>query len=281
MARRQEGPARTSSRQREMEERKRLFLDALRRTGDEEAARKSTGVGESTVRRWKGADDAFRAAFKEAKTPKRPSAGAREHFTGRKRAFLEALEGAGTMADALRATKATMEDLRRWLREDAAFRETYLEAKVRFRAREVEAEEQLIAAGEPVSTPGRKRVFLKRVRKVGTTTGACEAAGINLKTLNVWREEDKDFAEAFEEAKQRFLDQIEEAIGIVDRIKEGKNGGLLQFKAQAELPEKYGKGKKEAPPTGQAGLDLGRTSSGRRGSRMMTRMSPEFRGAFS
>ena len=255
MAGRQEGPTRPSRRLREMEERKRLFLEALRRTGTEEAARESTGVGESTVRRWKGADDAFLAAFKAAATEGRDAGaptGARRRFTGRKRVFLERLEGAGAPSAALRAADATGKDLRGWLRGDAEFREAYLEAKGRIRARALEELERRIAAGEPVSAAGRKQVFLKKVRKVGTTTGGCEAAGISLKVLNTWLAEDRRFAEEFEEAKLRFRDHIEEA--IMDRIKEGKNGGLLQFKAQAELPEKYGKGKKEAPAKEQPGL---------------------------
>ena len=242
-------------RRRDMEERQRIFLEALRRTGEAEEARESTGVGKSTVRRWKGEEEGFRAAFDEAEAAKGPRAaapGARRRFTGQKRVFLETFEGATAMAAALRAAKATMKELRRWLRGDAAFREAYLEAKGRFRARADEAAEQRIAAGEPVSTGGRKRVFLKKLGKVGTTTGGCETAGISLKTLNGWLEEDGRFAEAFEEAKLRFSDHIEEE--IVHRIEEGKNGGLLQFKAQAELPEKYGKGKKEAPAKGQPGL---------------------------
>ena len=255
MAGRQEGPTRPSRRLREMEERKRLFLEAFRRTGTEEAARESTGVGESTVRRWKGADDAFLAAFKATATGGRDAGaveGARRRFTGRKGVFMETLEEAGALAAALRAAEATMKELRRWLREDAEFREVYLEAKGRIRARALEELERRIAAGEPVRASGRKQVFLKKVGSVGTTTGGCEAAGISLKTLNGWLEEDKGFAEGFEEAKLRFHDRIEET--IVQRIEDGKNGGLLQFKARAELPEKYGKGRKEAPPKGQPGL---------------------------
>ena len=145
-----------------------------------------------------------------------------------------------------------MKELRRWLRGDAAFRAAVVEVKARIRARADEELELRIAAGEPVKAAGRKRVFLKKVRSVGTTTGGCEAAGVTLKVLNAWLREDKGFAEGFEEAKQRFRDHIEEK--IVHRIEEGKNGGLLQFKAQAELPEKYGKGKKDAPQKEKGGL---------------------------
>ena len=250
MARGKKGPARTSRRRREMEERQRVFLDALRRTGDAEAARASIDVGESTVRRWRGKDDVFRAAYKEAQGAKGAAPEGRPKFTGRKRVFLDAFERAGVVAAALRAAEATAKDLRRWVRDDAEFLDSYVEARGRIRARADEETERRIAAGEQVSAAGRKRVFLKHLASVGTTTAGCEAAGITLKTLKEWLERD-EFAEAFAEAKQRFRDHIEEA--IVQRIDEGKNGGLLQFKARAELPEKYGKGEK-TPPKEQAGV---------------------------
>ena len=247
------GPAGKTKRRFEMEERRRLFLEALRRTGEEAAGLEAAGVSDQTARRWRREDEAFGEAFNEAKAGKGPgAAGERPKFTGRKGVFMETMEEAGVLAAALRAAEATMKELRRWLRGDAEFRKVYLEVKGRIRVRALEEMERRIAAGEPVSAAGRKRVFLKKVRKVGTTTGGCEAAGISLKVLNTWLAEDRRFAEEFEEAKLRFRDHIEEA--IMDRIKEGRDGGLLQFKAQAELPEKYGKGKKEAPPKGRRGL---------------------------
>lgn len=240
-------------RRRDAERRQGMFLDALRRTGDEAAGLEAAGVTGWTLWYWRREDEAFGEAFNEAKAGKGPgAAGERPKFTGRKGVFMETLEEAGVLAAALRAAEATMKELRRWVRGDTEFRKAYLEAKGRIRVRALEEMERRIAAGEPVSAPGRKRVFLKKVGKVGTTTGGCEAAGISLKVLNTWLAEDKRFAEEFEEAKLRFRDHIEEA--IMDRIKEGKDGGLLQFKAQAELPEKYGKGKKEAPPKGRPGL---------------------------
>ena len=238
-------------RRRDVAERQRMFLEVFR-SGDVEAGLEAARITEWTLWRWKRDDEAFGEAFKEAKEAKGPSAGVRAHFTGRKGVFLEALEGTGVMAAALRAAEATMPELRSWRRDDAAFRAAVVEVKGRIRARADEELELRIAAGERVKAAGRKRVFLKKVRSVGTTTGGCEAAGVTLKVLNAWLREDKSFAEGFEEAKQRFRDHIEEK--IVHRIEEGKNGGLLQFKAQAELPEKYGKGRKQAPAEGQPGL---------------------------
>ena len=246
------GSAHMTKRRFEMEERQRMFLEALRRTGEEAAGLEAAGVSDQTIRRWRRKEDAFREAFNEAAKGPGAAQETGRSFRGRKRVFLDVFERTGVLAAALRPVEATMKELREWLRGDAAFRETYMETKARFRARAGEETERRIAAGEPVSEAGRKRVFLKQVREVGTTTGGCEAAGVSLKTLNGWLEEDGKFAEEFEEAKQRFRDHIEEA--IVHRIKEGKNVGLLQFKAQAELPEKYGKGKKEAAPKEQGGL---------------------------
>ena len=215
-------------RRRDVEERQRMFLEALR-TGDVEAGLEAARITEWTLWRWKRDDEAFGEAFDEAKAAKGPSAGVRAHFTGRKGVFLEALEGTGVMAAALRAAEVKMPELRSWRRDDAAFRAAVVEVKGRIWARADEELELRIAAGERV-----------------------KAAGVTLKVLNVWLREDKGFAEGFEEAKQRFRDHIEEK--IVHRIEEGKNGGLLQFKAQAELPEKYGKGKKDAPQKEKGGL---------------------------
>ena len=66
------------------------------------------------------------------------------------------------MAAALRAAEVTMPELRRWRRDDAAFRAAVVEAKARIRARADEELELRIAAGERVKAAGRKRVFLKR-----------------------------------------------------------------------------------------------------------------------
>ena len=76
--------ARKTKRRFEMEERQRIFLEALRRTGEEAAGLEAAGASVETMRRWRREDEAFRAAFKEAKAAKGPRAGVRAHFTGRK-----------------------------------------------------------------------------------------------------------------------------------------------------------------------------------------------------
>lgn len=88
-------------------------------------------------------------------------------------------------------------------------------------------------------TNERKRIFLEEFSKVGVLSVAADKAGIPLKTLSLWFRQDGRFREDFLEAKIRFHDHIEKE--IVDRIDQGENGGLLRFKAQAEIPEKYGR----------------------------------------
>ena len=88
-------------------------------------------------------------------------------------------------------------------------------------------------------SPDRKRIFLEEFSKVGVLSAAADKAGIPLKTLSLWFRQDNGFREDFLEAKLRFHDHIEKE--IVDRIHKGANGGLLRLKAQAEIPEKYGR----------------------------------------
>ena len=100
----------------------------------------------------------------------------------------------------------------------------------------------------------KKRLFLDQFERVGTMTAGCRNAHTSFRTLHKWLAEDRNFREAFNEAKLRFRDHIEEK--IMERIEKGDNGGLLKFKAQAELLEKYGKPGKTSSPPGHSGLSL-------------------------
>ena len=100
-------------------------------------------------------------------------------------------------------------------------------------------------------TNERKRVFLREFSKVGVLSAAADKAGLSLKTLSDWFRWDEDFREDFLESKLRFQDRIEKE--IVDRIDKGANDGLLRFKAQAEIPEKYAP--KRAPAKDPPGPD--------------------------
>ena len=97
-----------------------------------------------------------------------------------------------------------------------------------------------------LTTRARQRIFLDKFAAVGIMTKSADAAGLPLKTVDQWLREDRDFREAFNEAKLRFRDHLEEI--IVNRINGAgtrNNDVLLRFKIQGELPEKYGRpGKK-------------------------------------
>ena len=86
-----------------------------------------------------------------------------------------------------------------------------------------------------ITVRARQRIFLDRFAAVGVMTPSAE-----------WLNDDRDFREAFDEAKLRFHDQLEEAIvNRINGVDQRRNDNLLRFKTQAELPEKYGRpGKK-------------------------------------
>ena len=60
-----------------------------------------------------------------------------------------------------------------------------------------------------------------------------------MKTLNGWMRKERDFRKAFEEATLRFHERLDAE--MMRRIDAGKDGVMLRFKLQAELPEKYGR----------------------------------------
>lgn len=62
-------------------------------------------------------------------------------------------------------------------------------------------------------TPQRKKKFIEAYKKNGFKVGvACDFAGVTPKTVRRWVEGDKDFAEEYENADERVLDEIESAI---------------------------------------------------------------------
>ena len=85
----------------------------------------------------------------------------------------------------------------------------------------------------------RRRVFLETYGRTGALTISADAAGISMKTLNGWMRKERDFRKAFEEATLRFHERLDAE--MMRRIEAGKDGVMLRFKLQAELPEKYGR----------------------------------------
>ena len=84
----------------------------------------------------------------------------------------------------------------------------------------------------------RRRIFLKKFAAVGLLTPSADAAGVSLKTVNEWFTHVPRFREAFDEAKLRFHDRLEEAIvNRIDDVDQRRNDILLRFKIQGEIPE--------------------------------------------
>ena len=103
----------------------------------------------------------------------------------------------------------------------------------------------------------RRLVFLETYGRTGALTISADAAGISMKTANGWMRKERDFRKAFEEATLRFHERLDAE--MMRRIDAGKDGVMLRFKLQAELPEKYGRaGKKVTVNRGFTWDDLER-----------------------
>lgn len=97
--------------------------------------------------------------------------------------------------------------------------------------------------------------FLDAYARLGVIGRAAEEAGIDRRTVYRWKEEDAEFAELFESAKEAYVEALEEEADRRGRIgwKEpvgwyrGKAGGkvrrhsdaLLMFRLKALAPDKY------------------------------------------
>ncbi len=102
------------------------------------------------------------------------------------------------------------------------------------------------------STAERRRVFLETYGRSGGLSIGADAAGVSIETVNEWIRKERDFREAFEEATLRFRERLDAE--VLRRIEAGRDGVLLRFKLQAELPEKYGRAGKKV--TIKRGLTL-------------------------
>ena len=173
------------------------------------------------------------------------------HLTAeRKQVFLETFVRTGDKIAGLDAVGVSRWTLSRWRLDDEAFRKLFNEAKQMVDARAA-------AAAAPTPPPSvtvgeRKRLFFDEFARVGTVTGACDRAGVTLQKFEQWTKSSKRFRARYEEAKLRFHDRIEQK--IMEQINKGKNVGLLRFKAQGELPEKYGRAGKQTPAKGKSGM---------------------------
>lgn len=100
----------------------------------------------------------------------------------------------------------------------------------------------------------RKQKFLRALAECGVITDAAKVAGVERKTVYRWREQDPDFAKAWDEAEQEAADKLErEAIrraveGVEEPVfHQGKIVGyvrkysdtLLIFLLKGYKPERY------------------------------------------
>ena len=191
----------------------------------------------------------------------------------RKRTFLEEFKRTGDMETACRETGTTRRALRTWRDGDKRFRQAFYEIKdanarkaAPLSSTNVEKAGELPLAEKPatnLSVSDRRRIFLKEFAAIGALTLACDAAGVDLRTLNDWLQEERGFREAFNEAKLRYRDRLQSL--AMRQITEERDGPMLRFTLQAEFPEKYGKpGKMSRDRPGLTWADLERMAGAAR-----------------
>jgi hypothetical protein len=108
-----------------------------------------------------------------------------------------------------------------------------------------EAESQLQA---------RQRAFLAAYAKLFNISRAAELAGVGRRCHYDWLRDDPEYAERFEDARQAFIDELEEEAyrravegwdepvfyeGVKVGAKRKYSDNLLMFRLKAELPQKY------------------------------------------
>ena len=171
------------------------------------------------------------------------------------------------MEAARRETRATRRTLRTWRDKDKSFRQAFYEIKFAnagkaalLSSTNVEKAGELPPAEQPapnLSVSDRRRIFLDNFAEIGALTLACDAAGVDLRTLNDWLQGERGFREAFNEAKLRYRDRLQSL--AMRQITEERDGPMLRFTLQAEFPEKYGKpGKMSKDRPGLTWADLER-----------------------
>ena len=219
-------------------ERKQIFLEAFARLGVTADARREAGITRQTLWHWRCTDTNFHEAFKALKRVNAGETAPLPPVNARETASLP-LANAGETAP-LPPVNA---------RETAPL--------------------PLANAGETAPLPSadkparnlspedRRQIFLDNFAEIGALTLACDAAGVDLRTLNDWLQAERGFREAFNEAKLRYRDRLQSL--AMRQITEERDGPMLRFTLQAEFPEKYGKpGKMSKDRPGLTWSDLER-----------------------
>ncbi len=166
----------------------------------------------------------------------------------RKRNFLEAFARLHDIRAARHEAGVFTRTLRQWRHDDSSFDQAFKDIKrartgepVPLPSTNVEQPDQALAEkpARNLSPEERRQTFLDNFAQVGALTLACDAAGVDLRTLNDWLQEDRTFREGFNEAKLRYRDRLQSL--AMRQITEERDGPMLRFTLQAEFPEKYGK----------------------------------------
>lgn len=85
-------------------------------------------------------------------------------------------------------------------------------------------------------TPEKKEKFLKALRQVPNVTRAARMARMSRKTAYKHREDEQEFADAWDEALQEGIEALEETCW---RDAQKGNTALMIFLLKAHKPEKY------------------------------------------
>lgn len=116
----------------------------------------------------------------------------------------------------------------------------------------------------------KKRAFLAAYAECGTITHAAEAAGIDRRSHYNWLNDDPEYAEAFEQAKQMSIEALEKEArrraieGVQEPVYQGGklvghkrrySDTLLMFLLNGLAPEKY-KERKEVQHTGDQTINV-------------------------
>ena len=82
-----------------------------------------------------------------------------------------------------------------------------------------------------------KNIFLRSFEKKGLFHRSAEVAGLEKRDVDKLLADDKEFAEAYDIAKQKFTERLEDVAHT--RALAGESDSLLQFLLRANKPEKY------------------------------------------
>ena len=108
------------------------------------------------------------------------------------------------------------------------------------------------AAKNPNDRTARKQAFLDELRQRYSVYHACKAAGIGRTTVYAWRQDDDEFAKAWDAALADAVDVLEAS--AYQRALEGDTA-LTKFLLKGALPDKY-KERTATELTGAGGKDL-------------------------